>query len=162
MLTREDVGIPQYTGENTRLYTRSDAKTAYNMIKPLPIPKRGENLPTSELERVLNKSAEEICAYDNELSNYVMDRIDESLTRTNALAYEVMEGTAKYVVDIYREKYPSHRRHDKGVLYTVLSPSAIMSVGNFHSILRQRPIAKSNNSYEYMPNATYAFKDVKR
>ncbi len=64
------------------------------MIKPLPIPKRGENLPTSELERVLNKSAEEICEYDYELSNYIIDRIDESLTRTNALAYEVMEGTA--------------------------------------------------------------------
>ncbi len=137
MLTRGDVGIPQYTGENIRLYTRSDVKTAYNMITPLPIPKRGENLPTSELERVLNKSAEEICAYDYELFNYIMDRIDESLTRTNSLAYEVMEGTAKYVVDVYREKYPPHRRHDKGVLYTVLPPNTIMSVGNFYSILRQ-------------------------
>jgi hypothetical protein len=73
-----------------------------------------------------------------------------------------MEGTAKHVVDIYREKYPPHRRHEKGAFYNVLPPSAIMSVRSFYSILRQRPIAKSNNSYEYMPNATYAFKDVKR
>ncbi len=80
------------------------------------------NLPSSELERVLHKSAEEISAYDNELANYVVDRIDESLTRTNAYAhaYEVMEGTAKHVVDIYNEKYPPHRRHEKGVLYTML------------------------------------------
>ncbi len=28
VLTRADVGIPQYTGENIRLYTRSDVKTA--------------------------------------------------------------------------------------------------------------------------------------
>ncbi len=110
----------------------------------------------------MHKSAEEISAYDNELANYVMDRIDESLTKTNAFAYEVMEGTAKHVVDIYNEKYPPHRRHDKGAFNTMLPPSAIMSVGNYYSILRQRPIAKSNNSYEYMPNATYAFKDVKR
>ncbi len=156
------MGIPQYTGENIRLYTRSDAKPAYNMIKPLPIPKKGESLATSELEHVLNKSTEQICAYDYELSNYIMDRIDDFFTKTNAMAYEVMEGTAKYVVDIYRERFPPHRRHEKGVLYTVLPPSMIMSVGNFYSTLRQRPIAKSNNSYEYMPNATYAFKDVKR
>jgi hypothetical protein len=86
VLTTGEVGIPQYTGENIRLYTRSDAKTAYNMIKPLPLPKKGANFPTSELERVLNKSAEEISAYDNELANYVMDRIDESQTKTNAFA----------------------------------------------------------------------------
>jgi hypothetical protein len=64
------------------------------------------NLPSSELERVLHKSAEEISAYDNELANYIVDRIDKSLTRTNAYAYEVMEGTTKHVVDIYNEKYP--------------------------------------------------------
>jgi hypothetical protein len=150
VLTRGDVGVLQYTGENIRLYTRSDVRTAYNIIKPLTLPNQGVNLPSSELERVLHKSAEEISAYDNELANYVMDRIDESLTKTNAFAYEVMEGTAKHVVDIYNEKYPPHRRHEKGVLYTILPPSAIMSVGNYYSIFRQRPIAKSNNSYEYM------------
>jgi hypothetical protein len=48
VLKRGDVGIPQYTGENICLYTRSEAKTAYNMIKPLPIFKRGESLATSE------------------------------------------------------------------------------------------------------------------
>jgi hypothetical protein len=52
--------------------------------------------------------------------------------------------------------------NEKSTLYTMLPPSMIMSVGNFYSILRQRPVAKSNNSYEYMPNVTYAFKDVKR
>ncbi len=162
MLTRGDAGIPPYTGENIRLYTRSDARIAYNIIKPLTLPNQGVNLPSSELERVLHKSAEEISAYDNELANYIVDRIDKSLTRTNAYAYEVMEGTTKHVVDIYNEKYPPHRRHEKGVLYTMLPPSAIMSVGNYYSILRQRPIAKSNSSYEYMPNATYTFKTVKR
>jgi hypothetical protein len=160
VLTRGDAGIPQYTGENIRLYTRSDVRTAYNIIKPLTLPNQGVNLPSSELERVLHKSAEEISA--NELANYIVDRIDESLTRTNAYAYEVMEGTAKHVVDIYHENYPPHRRHEKGVLYTMLPPSAIMSVGNYYSILRQRPIAKSNTSYEYMPNAAYSFKTVKR
>jgi hypothetical protein len=74
------LGIPQYTGENIRLYTRSDARTAYNIIKPFTLPNQGVNLPSSELERVLHKSAEEISAYDNELANYVRDRIDESLT----------------------------------------------------------------------------------
>jgi hypothetical protein len=72
-----------------------------------------------------------------------------------------MEGTAKHVVDIYNENYPPHR-HEKGVLYTMLLPSAIMSVGNYYSILRQRPISKSNTSYEYMPNAIYTFKTMKR
>jgi hypothetical protein len=162
VLTRGDVGVPQYTGENIRLYTPLDARIAYSMIKPLTLPKKGVNLPSSESERELHKSAEEISAYDNKLVNYIMDRIDESLTKTNAFAYEVMEGRAKPVIDIYNEKYPPHRRHEKGVLYTVLPPSAIMSVDNYYSILRQRPIAKSSNSYEYMPNATYAFKDVKR
>ena len=162
VLTRGDIGIPPYTGENIRLYTRAEARTAYNIIKPLTLPKRGVNIASSELERVLRKSAEEISAYDNELANFVMDRIDESLTRTNAYAYEVMEGTTKHVVDIYNEKYPPNRRHEKGVLYTMLPPSVIMSVGNYYSILRQRPVAKSNTSYEYMPNATYTFKTVKR
>ena len=106
MLTTGEVGIPQYTGENIRLYTRSDARIAYNIIKPLTLPNQGVNLPSSELERVLHKSAEAISAYDNELANYIVDRIDESLTRTNAYAYEVMEGTTKHVVDIYNEKYP--------------------------------------------------------
>ncbi len=120
MLARGDAGIPPYTGENIRLYnTLSDARISYNIIKPLTLPNQGVNLPSSEMERVLHKSAEEISAYDNELANYIVDRIDESLTRTNAYAYEGMEGTAKHVVGIYNEKYPLNRRHEKGVLYTM-------------------------------------------
>jgi hypothetical protein len=120
VLARGDAGIPPYTGENIRLYnTLSDARISYNIIKPLTLPNQGVNLPSSEMERVLHKSAEEISAYDNELANYIVDRIDESLTRTNAYAYEGMEGTAKHVVGIYNEKYPLNRRHEKGVLYTM-------------------------------------------
>ncbi len=164
MVTRGDVGVQQYTGENIRLYTRSDGRTAYSLQHDQAFnpPKERRESSLQRMERVLHKSAEEIIAYDNELANFIMDCIDESLTKTNAFAYEVMEGTAKHVGGIYNEKFPPHRRHEKEVLYTVLPPSAIMSVGNYYSILRQRPIAKSNNSYEYMPNATYAFKDVKR
>jgi hypothetical protein len=49
VLTRGDAGIPQYTGENIRLYTRSDARTAYNIIKPLTLQNQGVNLPSKRI-----------------------------------------------------------------------------------------------------------------
>jgi hypothetical protein len=64
VLTRGDMGIPQYTSEKIRLYIRSDAQNAYNISKPLPIPKRGEMLATKELKCVLKKSTDEVSEYD--------------------------------------------------------------------------------------------------
>jgi hypothetical protein len=64
-----------------------------------------------------------------------------------------MDETAKNVIDIYGESLslPAHRLcrvYENPTLYTMLPPNRIMSVGNFYSILRQRPAAKSAKSYE--------------
>ena len=88
------------------------------------------NLPSSELERVLRKSAEEISTYDNDLANFVMDRIDESLTRTNAYAYEVMEGTAKKILSLLKESWT---RVDPSLSLTLPIYSRSKIVGNMVS-----------------------------
>jgi hypothetical protein len=91
VLTREDVGIPQYSSENVLLYARLEARNTYRVQKPRPIPKKGEGLATSELKRVLKKSAQDTSDYDLQMSDFIMDRIDDSVTKSNF--YAIMNGT---------------------------------------------------------------------
>ena len=73
-----------------------------------------------------------------------------------------MHGTTRYCLDVEGKK-PRTRdpTRDPSKLYKMLPLRMITIVGDYYTILRQRP-GKQSDVFEYMPNATYAYRHVKR
>ncbi len=65
------------------LYTRTEVKDRYFVMKPLRLPKRSKQLAESELVRVLKKLLREgdpdpgITEHEKEMVDFIMDRIDD-------------------------------------------------------------------------------------
>ncbi len=73
--------------------------------------------------------------------------------------------TTKRYVNIRGESFNDRVAvRDVRNLYSLLPTSTIKLVGNYYSVLRQRPFkhASKVSPYEYMPNGKYSYRVVKR
>ncbi len=95
------------------------------------------------------------------MADFVIDRIDDASRQACDFVIEIMVDTMKRYVNIRGESYNDRVAvRDVRNLYSLLPTSTIKLVGNYYSVLRQRPT--KGNSYEYMPNEKYSFHVVKR
>ena len=69
-----------------------------------------------------------------------------------------MHGTTRFYLDVDGNK---PRIRDVTKLYKMLPLRMIPIVGDYYTVLRQRP-GKQSDAFEYMSNAKYAYKHVKR
>jgi hypothetical protein len=154
--------IPHFDGEYIDLFTRREAKYVYATVEAKTLPKQGELLSESDLQRVLKKTVENITQYDKDLADFIMDRIDDASKQASECVIEMMYGTTKHCVNIHGESFNERVAiRDLKNLYTLLPTKTIKLVGNYYSVLRQRPTT-GKPAYEYMPNSTYPYRVVKR
>jgi hypothetical protein len=164
-LTLREAGIPSYQGEEYQPLTRKECKSHYSIRNPKPLPETGQPISDEELNRVLTKIPDEgdqfINDSDREMSQFVMDRIDQCLTIPDYSIYETMvNGTKKYKT-IHGEAVYAKDAFASQSLYRLLDMKMIARVGDYYFSLRMRPDKKSA-TYEYIPNKRYSYKDVKR
>jgi hypothetical protein len=76
-----------------------------------------------------------------------------------------MKGAKKLLLDVHGGSQPIDRNaydvSNQPYLYRILPQTKIPQVGDYYHCLRQRP-EKKGNAYEYIPNLTHRYKDVKR
>jgi hypothetical protein len=168
-LTRGNVGIPQITENPIRLFTRQEAINEYNLVAPSVLPPPGQCLPFEDMERLLRKympahSNEpiEIPVYDQDMAKYMVERLNQAYTLPEKFMYEHVHGTSRYYLDINGNR-PRSNNSDSDLknLYKILPLRMIPMVGNYYKVLMQRP-GKQSDAFEYMPNAKYAYRHVKR
>ena len=150
------------------LFTRQEAIHAYNLIAPYALPPSGQCLPFEDMERMLRRYMSEsdslipieIPEYDLDMATYMVERLHQVYALSDEFVYEHMHGTTRIFLDADGNK-PRSRNPDPKNLYKMLPLRMIPIVGNYYSILRQRP-GKQSDAFEYMPNAKYAYRHVKR
>ena len=91
-LTLREAGIPSYQGEEYQPLTRKECKSYYSIRNTKPLPAPGQPISDEELDRVLKKTPDEgdqfINDSDREMSQFVMDRIDQCFTIPDSSIYE--------------------------------------------------------------------------
>jgi hypothetical protein len=122
------------------------------------------------MERVLRKYIPvheqhlsiEIPEYDQDMATYIVQRLHLATAQSDELIYEHMHGTTRFYLDVEGNK-PRIRdpTRDSSKLYKMLPLRMIPIVGDYYTILRHGP-GKQSDAFEYMPNATYAYRHVKR
>ena len=113
------------------------------------------------LTKIPDEGNPQITETDREMSEFVMDRIDQCFTIPDDYIYEVMiNGTKKYKT-IHGESVYAKTAFASAGLYRLLDMKTIPRVGDYYFSLRLRPDKKSA-TYEYIPNKRYSYKDVKR
>jgi len=103
----------------------------------------------------------EIPEYDQDMATYMVERLHQAYYLPDEFVYEHMHGTTRILLDIDGNKPRLRGNPDPKNLYKMLPLRMIPIVGDYYSILRQRP-AKQSDAFEYMPNAKYAYRRVKR
>ncbi len=104
----------------------------------------------------------EILEYDQDMAKYMVERLNQAYTLPESFIYEHMNDTLRYYLDINGNKPRTHRPGgDLKNLYKMLPLRMIPIVGNYYKVLRQRP-GKQSDAIEYIPNAKYAYRHVKR
>jgi hypothetical protein len=149
--------------------TRTEARKHYKALVPTPMPKEGELLADSELARILTKLPHEndphVNDYDRNMSDFMINQINSCFTQAEDFIYEVMSGTKKLLLDVHGSLIPYERNaydtSNQPYLYRLLPQAKIALVGDYYHCLRQRP-KKKGNAFEYVPNLTHRYKDVKR
>jgi hypothetical protein len=164
-LTPGEAGVPAYKGEEYQPLTRAECTSYYSIRKARQIPKAGETLSDDELVKVLTKIPDEgdphITGTDREMSEFVMDRIDQCYAIPDDFIYEVMVNGVKKFRTIHGEFIYAKVAYASNGLYRLLDMKMIARVGDYYYSLRMRPEKKSS-TYEYIPNKRYSYKDVKR
>ena len=155
-LSPAEAGVPGYTGENIWPLTRSEAIRHYNaytsrQLTTLHELEDGshyfEPLSDTELIRILTKlpnEAEglEITQYDQEMSVFIMQQLNECIQTPTAYMYEVQSEGRRTILDVDGNRVPFERKaYDPStkLLYRLLPSKMIAQVGNYYSCLRQRP-----------------------
>jgi hypothetical protein len=99
------------------------------------------------------------------MSVFIMQQLNESLQSPTAFMSEVQSEGRRLILDVDGNRVPFERKaydpSNAKLLYRLLSSRMIAQVGNYYNCLRQRP-NKQGNSFEYVPNKKYAYRDVKR
>ncbi len=94
-----------------------------------------------------------------------MNQINSCFTQAEDFIYEVMSGTKKLLLDVHGSLIPyecnAYDLSNQPYLYRLLPQAKIALVGDYYHCLRQRP-EKKGNAFEYIPNLTHRYKDVKR
>ncbi len=104
----------------------------------------------------------EIPVYDQDMAIYMIERLHQAYSLSDKFIYEDMNGTSRHYLDIEGNRPRAHNPGgDLKNLYKMLPLRMVPIVGNYYSILRQRP-GKQSDAFEYMPNAKYAYRHVKR
>ena len=168
-LTRGQVGIPPISENPIKLFNRSEAIREYNFTQPNGLPPSGQCLPFEDMERILRKYMPEsdsslpieIPEYDQDMATYMVERLHQAHYLPDEFVYEHMHGTTRILLDIDGNKPRLRGNPDPKNLYKMLPLRMIPIVGDYYSILRQRP-TKQSDAFEYMPNAKYAYRRVKR
>ena len=150
-----------------RLFTRKEAIKVYGLVLPYALPPSGQCLPFEDMERMLRKYMPansnvpiEIPEYDQDMATYIVERLHQAHSLPDEFVYEQMHGTTRILLDVDGNK-PRLRNPDPKNLYKMLPLRMIPIVGNYYSILRQRP-TKQRDAFEYMPNPKYGYRQVKR
>jgi hypothetical protein len=129
-----------------------------------------DSLSDIELTRILTKLPNEaegtdITEYDQEMSVFIMQQMNECLQSPTAFMYEVSSEGRKLILDVDGNRVPIERNaydpSNARFLYRLLHPRMIAQVGNYYYCLRQRP-SKKGNQIEYIPNKRVAYRDLKR
>ncbi len=156
--------IPHFNGEYIELFTRDETKDFYKVVRAKSLPAKCELLSEKDLQRVLNKASADISQHDKDMADYIIDRIDDASRQASDYVIEIMVDTTKRYVNIRNEAYIDRVAvRDVKNLYSLLPTSMIKLVGNYYSVLRQRPYAQGRlTRYEYMPNGKYSYRVVKR
>ena len=169
-LTRGQAGIPPISEKPLMLFTRPEAIREYNLIQPKRLPTSGECLPFEDMERLVLRftSATDrpdqvvISDYDQDMATCIVERLCLATALSNEFIYEHMQGTERYYLDVDgRTPRARDPTRDPSKLYKMLPLRMIPIVGDYYRILRQRP-GKQSDTFEYMPNASYAYRHVKR
>ncbi len=143
------------------MFTRDKATDFYKTVRAKSLPDKGKLLSERDLQRVLNKTSGDISQYDKDMADFVMDRIDDASRNAIDYVIEIIRNTTKRYVNIRGESFNEEVAvRDVRNLYALLPTTTIKLVGNYYSVLRQRP--NKGNSYEYMPNEVYSYHVVKR
>ncbi len=181
-LSPGEAGVPGCTGETTWPLTRTEAIRHYNayisrQLTTLHEQEDGthyfEPLPDTELTRILTKLPNEgkgleITQYDQEMSVFIMQQLNECIQSPTAFMYEVQSEGRRLILDVDGNRVPFERKvydpSNAKLLYRFLPTKMIAQVGNYYNCLRQRPHKQGNTltSFEYIPNKTYTYRDVKR
>ena len=164
-LTLGEAGIPPYQGEEYQPLTRKECKSYYSIRNTKPHPAHGQPLSDEELNRVLKRVHGEgdqvINDSDREMSQFVMDRIDQCFTIPDSSIYETMVNGTKKFKTVHGEGVHAKEAYASQSLYRLLDMKMIARVGDYYYSLRMRPDKKSA-TYEYIPNKRYSYKMVKR
>jgi hypothetical protein len=151
-LTPGEAGVPLYKGDEYQPLTRLECKSYYSIRQWNQIPKAGVPISDKELIRALKKIPDEgnphINGTDREMSEFVMDRMDQCLTIPEGFVYEVMINGNKRYKTIYGDTVSPKVAFASTGLYRLLDLKMIARVGDYYFSLRMRPEKKAS-TYEY-------------
>ena len=154
-LTMSEAGVPAYKGDEYQPLTRFECKSHYSIRQWILIPNEGVPIADSVLTRILKKISDEpdphINEADREMSEFVMDRMDQCFSLPEDFIYEVSVNGVKKYRTIYSDLVHAKVAFASTGLYRLLDMKQIARVGDYYYSLRQRPDKKSS-SYEYIPN----------
>jgi hypothetical protein len=120
-----------------------------------------------KLTRILTKLPNEaegsdITEYDQEMSVFIMQQVNECLQSPTAFMYEVQSEGRRIILDVDGNRVPFERKaydpSNAKLLYRLLPSRMIAQVATTTIAYAKDPI----NSFEYVPNTKYAYRDVKR
>jgi hypothetical protein len=135
-LTPGAAGVPAFTGDEYQPLNRKDCSSYYSLRRTNPIPKVGEPISDKELIRVLRKIPDEgddpyINDSDREMSQFVMDRIDQCYTIPDASVYEVMVKGIKRYRTIHGDLVLVKDAFASASLYRLLHTREVARVGDY-------------------------------
>ncbi len=135
-LTPGDAGVPPYKGDEYQPLTRKECSSYYSLRRTNPIPKVGEPISDEKLIRVLKKIPDEgdpfINDNDRDMSQFVMDRIDQCFTIPDDSVYEVMINGVKRYKTIHGESVLAKVAFASTALYRLLDIKMIARVGDYY------------------------------
>jgi hypothetical protein len=157
-LSLGEAGVPGYTGETIWPLTRIEAIKHYNAYTSRPLTTLHEledgshyfdPLSDIDLARILTKlpnevEGTEITEYDQEMSVFIMQQMNECLQSPTAFMYEVSSEGRKLILDVDGNRVPIERNaymydpSNAKFFYRLLHPRMIAQVGNYLRKLRTR------------------------
>ena len=115
----------------------------------------------SDTQEIPDEGNPHLNGTDREMSEFVMDRMDQCFQLPEDFLYEVMVTGVKKYRTIHGDHVHAKIAFASTGLYRLLDMKQIARVGDYYYSLRMRPEKKAS-TYEYIPNKRYSYKDVKR
>ncbi len=146
--------MPLYKGDEYQPLTRLECQSYYSILQWSEVPKAGVPISDAILTRILKKIHDEgdphLNGADREMSEFVMDRMDQCFTLPNDFIYKVMVNGVKKYRTLYDDHVHAKVAFASTGLYRLLDMKQIARVGDYYYSLRRGPKRKHPRTSTYL------------